>query len=173
VAGGVRGAAFVAVAAPVQLPRFPRRRPARAVVEFTPVATSNAAPVTAPPAPRQAPYLPPRLRPARAWWRGSAPFTGFVAVAAPHQPPYLPPRRQAARVLWHGSAPFTGFVAVAAPHQRPYLPARPRPARAYVRFTPVATVNAAPVTPVAGTVPVLMSSPVNTAVRRTSRVSRF
>jgi hypothetical protein len=203
--GGVRGAAFVAVAAPVQLPRFPRRRPGRAVVQFSPVRTVNAAAVTAPSALRQAPYLPPRLhparvswrgsrpftgfaavaapqqshavpprlRPARVLWRGSRPFTGFAAVAAPHQPPYLPPRRLAARVLWHGSAPFTGFAAVAAPHQRPYLPARLRPARACVRFTPVATVNAAPVTPVAGTVPVLMSSPASTSVRRTSRISRF
>ena len=168
---------YVAVPAPLQGPYLPpRRRPARAVVEFTPVVTTNQ-PVgsvqplmTVPirrrqlqravvahvygaayvkvPAPLQGPYLPPRRRPARAVAAGSKPFLGYVAVPAPLQGPYLPPRRVPARAVWRGSAPFLGFVAVPAPRQSPYLPPRRIPGRAVVEFIPVTTANAAPAVPV-------------------------
>ena len=177
VAGSKPFLGYVAVPAPLQGPYLPpRRRPARAVVEFTPVTTTNK-PVglvqpwaTIPirrrvlqravvahvygsafvkvPAPLQGPYLPPRRRPARAVVAGSRPFLGYVAVPAPLQGPYLPPRRVPARAVWRGSAPFLGFVAVPAPRQSPYLPPRRVPGRAVVEFTPVTTANAAPAVPV-------------------------
>ena len=177
VAGSKPFLGYVAVPAPLQGPYLPpRRRPARAVVEFTPVTTTNK-PVgvvqpwaTVPirrrvlqravvahvygsafvkvPAPLQGPYLPPRRRPARAVVAGSRPFLGYVAVPAPLQGPYLPPRRVPARAVWRGSAPFLGFVAVPAPRQSPYLPPRRVPGRAVVEFTPVTTANAAPAVPV-------------------------
>jgi len=169
VAGSKPFTGFVKVAAPKQLPPVPRRHPARALVAGSRPFTG----FVAVPAPRQPPYLPPRRHPARALTAGSKPFTGFVAVAAPVQQFRTAPRRILARALWHGSAPFTGFVTVPAPYQRPYLPARLRPARAYVRFTPVATVNATtPAAGVPGTVPVLQSAPVSLVTRRTGRVVR-
>jgi len=49
---------------------------------------------------------------------------------------------------------------------------RRRPARAYIRFRPVTTTNAAAVTGVPGTVPVLMANPARVVVRRDGRVVR-
>ena len=98
------------------------------------------------PAPLQGPYLPPRLRPARALWRGSPPQSGFAAVPAPRQPPYLPPRRTLARAVvgfpQEGKLPV--FVPVPAPQQLPTFPRR-RLARAVVQFTPVPGSNQVPV----------------------------
>ena len=162
-ASGISGSRQPRATVPV-----PRRRLSRAVVAGSKPFTGFvkvAAPKQLPPVPRR--------HPARALTAGSKPFTGFVAVAAPVQQFRTAPRRILARALWHGSAPFTGFVTVPAPYQRPYLPARLRPARAYVRFTPVATVNATtPAAGVPGTVPVLQSAPVSLVTRRTGRVVR-
>ena len=162
-ASGISGSRQPRATVPV-----PRRRLSRAVVAGSKPFTGFvkvAAPKQLPPVPRR--------HPARALVAGSRPFTGFVAVAAPVQQVRTAPRRILARALWHGSAPFTGFVTVPAPYQRPYLPARLRPARAYVRFTPVATVNATtPAAGVPGTVPVLQSAPVSLVTRRTGRVVR-
>jgi hypothetical protein len=166
---------FVKVAAPQQARLFPRRRLSRAVVQFTPVATANAAPAAVPgqiqpratvpvprrslakalwrgitgqgfvpvAAPRQLPPVPRRVL-SRAWWRGLA-VPGLLAFP-PRQPPYLPSRRSPARALT-GTRPPQGavaaFVTVPAPAPRPAFPRRV-PARAYIRFTPVATVNAPP-----------------------------
>lgn len=96
----------------------PRRRLARAVAGFTPVATSNAAP--APPAAGAAPHPQTIYRrgPARAYVR-------FTPVTTANQIP----------------------IAVAAPRQQPAPAPRRKPARAYTQFTPVATVNAPPPPP--------------------------
>lgn len=82
------------------------------------------------------------------------------------------PRRQAARGRWGGPAPFTGFVAVAAPRQQPAPAPRRYPARAYVRFTPVTTTNAAPVAGISGPVPVQMVNRTEVISRVTGRVIR-
>ena len=166
-----RAAAVTAAAAPLQGPYLPpRRKPGRAVVQFTPVTTTNkpvgvVQPLATVPVRRR--VLQQRAVIAHVY--GSA----FVAVPAPLQGPYLPPRRVPARTVWHGSAPFLGFVQVPVPLQGPYLPPRRKPGRAVVQFTPVTTSNAAPTAPPAGTVPVLMANPVTTVIRRTGRVSRF
>jgi hypothetical protein len=165
--GGLRGRAFVAVPAPRQGPYLPpRRKPARAWIQFTPVRTVNATGIAVP-APRQVPPVPRRVR-LRAVWRGSAPFTGFTAVPAPGPRPAFP-RRVPSRALWRGLA--VPAVRSVAPRQPPYLPPRLPPRRAYVRFTPVVTVNAQAAA-VAGTVPALMVNQARPAVRRDGRVVR-
>lgn len=127
----------------------PRRRPSRAVVQFRPVAGSNAVPP--PPAgtvqPRAA--LPaPRRRPGRAavYFR---PVTTVNAPPAPagrvQSPATLPaPRRKPARASWRAGAapaPVAPGVAVPAPKQLPRVPRR-QPSRAVVLFVPVAGSNA-------------------------------
>jgi len=125
---------FVAVPVPPQQPvPAPRRKPARAVVEFTPVTTTNAAAAQIP-APPQQPGPAPRRVPGRAYVRFT-PVTTTNAVAqisgTPQPWPTVPvPRRQPSRAVWHqgtGSA----YVAVPAPRQGPYRP----PRRALARVT--------------------------------------
>ena len=82
---GQGGQAYVAVPAPRQSPYLPpRRRPGRAVVEFTPVTTTNT-PVAfvAVPAPRQMAAWP-RRKPARA-------VIGFTPVTTTNGPPHHRP----------------------------------------------------------------------------------
>jgi hypothetical protein len=126
-----RGQAYVQVPAPAQQPAPAlRRKPGRALVQFTPVATVNAPP------PLIVTYLSWRPRPAprRSVWRGLA-VPGITPVP-PRQPPYAPPRRQLARALWR-SITGQAYAAVAAPAQQPRPAPRRTPARAYVRFIPV------------------------------------
>jgi hypothetical protein len=139
VQGGARGPAFVAVTAPRQMAQYPRRKPGRAVVQFTPVTTVNAAPAVPGVANRQLPYLPPRRGPARVVWAGGR-GPAFVAVAAPVQIPPTVYRRRPARVAWRGRA--VAPLVTVPPRQPPPTVFRRAPARAYVRFTPVVTVNA-------------------------------
>jgi hypothetical protein len=111
----------------------------------------------------------PRRQLARAYWHGGQ-GQAFVAVPAPRQQPRLAPRRIPARALWRGGA-GQAFVFVPAPRQQPAPAPRRKLARAYVRFTPVTTVNAAAAT-VSGTIPALMANQTRTAVRRDGRVVR-
>jgi hypothetical protein len=117
---GGAGQGFVAVPAPRQLPPLPRRRPARGVWRG-----GAGAGFVRVPAPPQLPVFP-RRRPGRAVWRGGA-GQGFAAVPAPLQGPYRPPRRTPGRVVWRGGA-GQGFVQVPAPPQLPPVPRR-RPGR--------------------------------------------
>jgi len=82
------------------------------------------------------------------------------------------PRRGPVRARW---ASITGraFVQVPAPRQQPRPAPRRVPARACVRFTPVATVNAAPPSGVAGTVPALMANRTDLISRRTGMVVSY
>jgi hypothetical protein len=160
----------------------PRRRPARALVTAIPVTTTNQ-PVgttqplmTVPirrrvlqravaahaygsayvkvPAPPQGPYLPPRRKPGRAVWRGSAPFPGYVAVPAPPQQPGPAPRRKPGRAVVEFTPVTTANASPAVPvppSQQPRPSPRRVPGRAVVEFTPVVTTNATAAPP-AGTV---------------------
>jgi len=122
---------------------LPRRRPGRAVIEFTPVTTQNARP---PGTTQPWPTIPvPRLRPSRVLWRAGQ---GSITPQGVTQPwPTIPvPRRKPALAVIEFT-PVTTVnqvitgVAVPAPVQLPVFPRRV-PARAFVRFTPVTTVNA-------------------------------
>jgi hypothetical protein len=138
--GGVSGTVQRRATVPV-----PRRKPARALWQRV---TGQA--FVKVPAPAQQPRPAPRRTLARAVWRG---ITGpaYVAVPAPRQQPGPAPRRRMARAVWQH---VTGqaFAKVPAPRQQPSPAPRRKPARAYIRFTPVATANAVPATPVNGTV---------------------
>jgi hypothetical protein len=112
----------------------------------------------------------PRRQAARALWRGGQ-GQAFVAVPAPRQQYRTAPRRALARVLWRGGQ-GQAFVAVPAPRQQPAPAPRRKPARAYVRFTPVATVNNTATPSITGTIPALMANQTRTVVRRDGRVVR-
>jgi hypothetical protein len=145
VAGSKPFLGYVAVPAPLQGPYVPpRRRLGRAVVEFTPVTTTNK------PVGVVQPWatVPIRRRVLQRAVVAHAYGAGYVKVPAPPQGPYLPPRRKPGRAVWRGSAPFLGFTAVPAPPQQPGPAPRRKPTRAVVEFTPVTTANAAPAVPV-------------------------
>jgi hypothetical protein len=97
-----------------------------------------------------------RTVPNAAVWGGVAASSNAPApgsAAAPRAGGWLIARTVPNAAVWGGAAaaaPAAVFVAVPAPRQQPGPARRRIPARAYVRFTPVAGLNAAPVPPVTG-----------------------
>ena len=156
--------------APRQLPALPpRRRLARAFVQFIPVRIVNAtppAPVGGTVQPR-ATVLVPRRVPGRGFWRGSA-VPGMSGLA-PAQQYRTPPRRTLVRAYAQFvpvrtvNATAAG-VAVPAPRQLPAAPRR-KPARAYIQFRSVLGANA-----VTGGGPVLAVDVESRLIRRYRRM---
>ncbi|HEV2260268.1 MAG TPA: hypothetical protein VGS06_44750, partial [Streptosporangiaceae bacterium] len=108
----ITGQAFAQVPAPAQQPKpAPRRIPARAVIRFTPVTTTNAVP----PPPVSGTIQPratvpvPRRRLSRGFWRGIA--VPGVYGTAPAQQYRTPPRRALSRAVIR----FTPVTTVNAP----------------------------------------------------------